>query len=319
MTSFIEIPNRRRFRFGVDGRLNRWDPDRRSVVAQGGLVSSRSLVTGVLLLAGTLLPGTVAAGLLHAQNPLGIISDRGLTATPVYEGWYPNPDGTVTLSFGYYNRNRAETLDIEHGPDNFMEPAELDGGQPTHLRPGRHWGVFGVRVPADYEGKVIWTIKVRGGTFSIPGHLHDDWKIDALEGEATTGNRPPMLGFGGERGAGPGGIFGPELSGTVGDPLTMRVWTSDDGLQSGSVGGLGRSDVPVTLTWFEHSGPGNVTFDPVSAEIPVEGGWMETMAEFDAPGVYVLRVRANDVSGVRSAGHAQCCWSNGFVRVTIGR
>jgi hypothetical protein len=30
-------------------------------------------------------------------------------------------------------------------------------------------------------------------------------------------------------------------------------------------------------------------------------------------------VRANDASGVANAGHAQCCWTNGFVKVTVTR
>ncbi len=38
---------------------------------------------------------------------------------------------------------------------------------------------------------------------------------------------------------------------------------------------------------------------------------------FSAPGDYMLRVRANDASGVSGAGHAQCCWTNGFVKVTV--
>lgn len=276
-------------------------------------------------------PGAVGLGasaLLFApanpafgQEPLGIISERGLTATPVYEGWYPNPDGSVTMSFGYYNRNRAEVLSIPFGEANFMAPAEFDGDQPTELHPGRHWGVFGVRVPADYEGRVTWTLKLRGGTFSIPGHLHRDWKIDAIEGEATTGNKPPTLAFSedGPSGAGPGGVEGPSLSGRVGEPVALRIWASDDGLASGSVVGLGRSNVSISLAWFKHSGPGPVSFATPTADAPVEGGWAATEAVFAEPGTYVLRVRANDASGVRGAGHAQCCWSNGFVEVTIGR
>ena len=54
-------------------------------------------------------------------------------------------------------------------------------------------------------------------------------------------------------------------------------------------------------------------------EVPTEGGSMTTAATFDAPGDYVLRVRANDASGVSGAGHAQCCWTNGFVNVTVTR
>jgi hypothetical protein len=46
-------------------------------------------------------------------------------------------------------------------------------------------------------------------------------------------------------------------------------------------------------------------------------GKATTTATFDVPGAYVLRVRANDASGVGSAGHAQCCWSNGFVKIVV--
>jgi hypothetical protein len=45
---------------------------------------------------------------------------------------------------------------------------------------------------------------------------------------------------------------------------------------------------------------------------------MTTTATFDEPGEYVIRVRANDGSGVSSAGHAQCCWTNAFFQVAVG-
>ncbi len=43
-----------------------------------------------------------------AQTPLGYVAARGQTVTPAFEGWYVNPDGTKTLSFGYYNRTVDE-------------------------------------------------------------------------------------------------------------------------------------------------------------------------------------------------------------------
>jgi hypothetical protein len=71
------------------------------------------------------------------------------------------------------------------------------------------------------------------------------------------------------------------------------------------------------LTWFKHQGPGSVTFTPPAGKIPATGGSAPTQAVFSEAGAYVLRVRANDASGVSGAGHAQCCWSNGFVKVTV--
>jgi hypothetical protein len=54
--------------------------------------------------------------------------DTGQTVAPVYEGWEPNPDGTVSMYFGYMNRNWKETLDIPVGPNNFFEPSPADRG-----------------------------------------------------------------------------------------------------------------------------------------------------------------------------------------------
>lgn len=273
--------------------------------------SSFAIVATALVLLG------LTAGSTGAQTPLGYVTARGSTITPAYEGWYVNPDGTITQSWGFYNRNSEETLEIPYGPDNFIEPAEFDGHQPTHFTPSRQWGAFGVVVPADYDGpRVTWTLKVRGKTFSVPANLAAEWKIDALEGEAD-GNAPPELAFS-EEGpwvAGPGGQS-TTASAEVGSPTPIGVWARDDGAASVSLGG-GSEGEPVTLTWFKHAGPGEVAFEPDSADIDHEGGLMKTRVTFSEPGEYVLRVRANDASGVSGAGHAQCCWTNAFVRVSV--
>jgi len=261
-----------------------------------------------------------AAAQNNMQLPLGPRMASGRTVTPAFEGWYPNPDGTYSLSFGYYNRNTEEVVEIPLGEDNFIEPANLDGNQPTHFQPRRHWGTFAVTVPADFgDGRVVWTLKVRGETFAIPGHLKAEWKIDALAGEAGSGNTPPVLRFDadGPHGAGPRGITVSTATAKVGVPLDVTVWASDDGRPSTSVASGGRQNVPVSLTWFKHQGPGEVSFSEPSGEVPLEGGSMTTAATFSAPGDYVLRVRANDASGVSGAGHAQCCWTNGFVKVSV--
>ena len=257
-----------------------------------------------------------------AQTPLGVLTGEGQTVTPVYEGWYPNADGSYSLSFGYFNRNLREVVDIPVGEQNRLTPAEFDGAQPTTFHPRRHWGVFTVVVPAEFgDNAVVWTIDFRGERYSIPGRLHEDWQIDALAGEAGSGNTPPVLSFaeGGREGAGPRGVTTGPIRATVGAPFSVAVWAKDDGRASGSVGRAGRVGVPVTLTWFKQSGPGDVSFEEESGEVPAAGGKMTTTAVFSEPGEYVLRVRANDASGVAGAGHAQCCWTNGFVKVTVTR
>lgn len=254
-----------------------------------------------------------------AQLPLGGVPSSGQPVYPVFEGWYRNPDGTYSISFGYFNRNAEEVVEILVGPDNFITPGERNQGQPTHFRPRRHWGVFAVTVPAGFSGEVVWTLRARGETIAIPGRLHPNWQIDALEGEAGSGNTPPVLRFApdGATGSGPGGITAGPLHAKAGVPLMVTVWARDDGKGATNVAGVRRSATPLTLTWFKHQGPGSVTFSEATPTLTATDGKAVTTATFDTPGEYVLRVRANDGSGVASAGHAQCCWTNGFVTVTV--
>lgn len=268
-----------------------------------------------------LLPFLVlAASSAFAQMPLAPPSMKGLTVTPVFEGWYRNPDGSASLSFGYFNRNLGEAIDIPLGPDNYFEPGPANRGQPTNFQPRRHWGVFAVNVPADfgYE-RLVWTIRIHGETFAVPGSLNRDWEIDALQGEAGSGNIPPTIRIDadGAEGIGPAGIVGGPLSTTVNRPLAVAVWAADDGKASGAVRDPGQDGQPVTLAWFKHQGPGDVSFSEQSQEVAWLGGEAKTMVTFSEPGNYILRVRANDASGVARAGYAQCCWTNGFVSVIV--
>jgi hypothetical protein len=276
------------------------------------------------LIVGLGLAALVAAARppVRAQLPLAVAKSSGQTVTPAFEGWYRNPDGTFSISFGYHNRNSEEVVSAPIGAANRVEPGPPNQGQPTEFQPGRHWGVFAVKVPGDFGSKELtWTIAIRGATYAIPGYLRANWQIDALEGEAGSGNTPPALKFdaNGAEGSGPLGITAGPVSASVGTPVTLNVWARDDGKASGSVGREGRGGVPVTLTWFPHQSPvgAGVTFNPASARVDVTGGQATTLATFGAPGEYIVRVRANDASGLAGAGHAQCCWTNGFVRVIV--
>jgi len=243
----------------------------------------------------------------------------GGTVTPVYEGWYENPDGGFTLYFGYYNRNTEEIVSVPAGPANRIEGLSrgTDLGQPTVFYPGRHWGVFGVEVPPDFgDGTLLWHLEVRGKVFEIPGELREDWTVPAISGDAMD-NRPPHLRFedGGPEGFGPLGVWVGPREARVGRPAPLEVHASDDGVATS--GRPGARAQPVTLRWFVHRGPPSVRFDPVQATVANEGGTSSTTVVFDEPGEYVLRVRATDDSGLAPAGHEQCCWTNGFVRVSV--
>jgi hypothetical protein len=267
-----------------------------------------------LLMLGGIIGCTMfgSASMTGAQTPLAPAAPIGQTTTPAFEGWYKNADGTYSLSFGYYNRNLTEVLSVPVGPDNFVSPGDLNQGQPGYFYPRRHWGVFAVRVPADFgDKKVVWTLNVRGKTFAVSGSLRDEWQIDALEGEAGSNNTPPALGFdeGGVAGRGPAGVT-VERGANVGKPLTITVVAKDDGAS------VTKTGFPVTLTWFTHQGPAIVVFGTPTAKLTPTGGTSSTTATFSKPGDYIIRVRAND-SDVVAAGHSQCCWTNAFVKVRV--
>lgn len=265
--------------------------------------SGRVLLQSLALLAALLAPPVASA-----QMSLAPASPTGQSVTPVFEGWYRNKDGSYSLSFGYFNRNMAEIVDVAIGDENFVSPGERNQGQPTTFAPRRHWGVFAVVVPADFGTKtVVWTLKHRGQTISIPGSLKADWEIDAIEGEASSDNTPPVLRFSpAVEGRGPHGATAGPLQAGVGRAVDLSVEAIDDG----------KTKSPVVLAWFKHQGPGDVTFGTPTARLTPTGGSGKTTATFSQAGEYLVRVRAND-SSVTSAGHAQCCWSNGFIKVVV--
>ena len=281
-----------------------------------------SLVTWTLRALGTLalvmsLPGQ-AARAQDARVDAPIPHTAGQSVSASYEGWYPNPDGTLSLVFGYFNRNYEEHLDIPVGPDNRFEPGPADRGQPTHFLPRRHTGLFAVVVPADFGSQQLtWTLTAHGVTIAIPGHLRPGWEITALE-EVTSGNTPPVIRFSGpdgESGQGPLGLRSATLTAAVGAPTTLTVWATDDGVRKARAASRpARSGV----VWSKYRGAGRVTF--VDTAPKIEDGQAVTTATFNAPGEYVLRVLAWDDSGGQSAimaGGFFCCWTNGFVTVRV--
>ncbi|HET9949975.1 MAG TPA: hypothetical protein VFQ22_13720 [Longimicrobiales bacterium] len=251
-----------------------------------------------------------APGQLGAQeNPLARLQPRGLGVSPVFEGWYRNPDGTYTLSFGYINRNTEQVLDIPVGATNRVEPGLADQGQPTHFTPRRSYGVFTVTVPADFgrDRRVTWTLEANGERYSIPGGLLDAYETDNLHARATD-RYPPVVVLepGSAESRGPNGARVGPVPAVVGRPLALRARAWDV---------QGRD---VTLRWYAYRAPGAVRFD--RAELPLgEGATLATTtATFSAPGDYVLYLRA-DHSDVRvsAAGLEQCCWTNAYLLVEV--
>jgi len=267
------------------------------------------------------------------------LQPSGQPVIPVFEGWYRNADGTYDLCFGYQNLNTAEVIDLPLGPDNFIEPSEFDGAQPTRFdpipgaerqNPRRYWCVFTVTVPEDFgDRRVVWTLRSggersfvagqrRGPTYSTPGHITSGhYELDEpdqrspTEMEGAVGPVPSLVvapivrleGLGENVEArGRRGVHVSAGSLTVDSPLPLTVSVDPS--------------TPASWVWWNlHQGPASVQFDPAELQVG-EGteGTVSTIAQFSAPGTYVLRMQA-----VSSVGNLefQCCWTNAYVHVEV--
>ncbi|MXY26469.1 MAG: hypothetical protein F4Y45_18355 [Acidobacteria bacterium] len=268
----------------------------------------------VAAVAGLLLAVPVTAG---AQMRY----DRGQTVAPVFEGWERNPDGTYTMVFGYMNRNYEEMPDVPVGPDNRFEPGPADRGQPTRFYPRRQQFVFRVQVPADWgEQDLIWNLTVQGKTEQAFGSLWPSWEIDdgvvkanrgmGIQGAPADNQRPEIAVRGGA-----------ELRVAVGEPLTITVDVSDDGIpgprpapandeqraarerrrqlahpmNQAVVNAFDAGETGLAVTWIHYRGPGEVTFDPRVISIEGgRGGEATTTVRFSEPGTHLLRVHGDD-------------------------
>lgn len=236
----------------------------------------------------------------------------GQPVIPLYEGYYSNPDGTKSLSFGYFNMNLEETFDIPIGPDNFIEPAEFNGMQPTHFmaapkergRNHRHQSVFTITVPESYTQPIVWTIRFKGHPFVVTAHPDGAETFRTDDGESVTDSPlaaivrfapsdPPVFGRNGP-------VTGP-LSVAVNRPLPLSVLVDPRGRPQN------------TVTWYHHQGPGQVTFSEPATTIkgPAE---VTTTATFSEPGDYVIRVTTLEST---AAMVQHCCWTNAYVKVTV--
>jgi len=291
-------------------------------------------------------PAVIQAQGPEGRWPLQPASGVGRLVAPFLEGWYENEDGTFSYSFGYLNLNDRR-VEIPVGEGNLVEPAQFDGMQPTTFESGRHRGVFAVTVPASMaQEDVWWTLTNPGGEVTrVPGR--NNWgayKLDWLP--RPHGSRHPRVSFeGGEEGRGPVGVVaGRTLTTSVGTPLTLEIDARDPSERDANDPRF-RETIPLRVVWYQHQGPvgGMVEFTrhestPAPSEqasddddggdaggvaagaivdLPDGRGTARVIATFSAPGEYVLLARVDNWSAPDSSSGNQCCWTNGFVRVTV--
>ena len=272
----------------------------------------------------------VGVGQTPSALPLShSIRERGSSVTGAFEGWYREKDGTVRLLVGYFNRNTQQEFDIPVGPNNRIEPGGPDQGQPTHFLTGRQWGVFTIKAPSDFGArKLAWTIVSNGFTNTITLHARTEWIVEPFEDAQK--NTPPVLKFApdGSSFTGPPVVVAAKYTATVGQPLSLTAWVTDEGpkvnvlppslsrARGRGTSATAPAEPPLSVNWSLFRGPGAVKFDPVKPPIERTDGKAITSATFDTPGDYVLRLEANDSSGVGGGGF-QCCWTTAHVAVTV--
>ena len=290
-----------------------------------------------------LLVGMIAVPLYaqlpaHLRDyPLANFQKSGDLVAPFFDGWIDNGDGSVTMVFGFMNRNTDEIVDIPLGPNNYIRPVQFDGAQPTHFPVYRRFGLTGIRergafavtVPAGMAGtEVVWTLSHAGHSYSIPGRAVSV-AYEMSSDPRALGSLNPAIRFtrGGPEASGREGIMGPRVTASVGTPVTLSAFVQD-------LGERGQYDVDslyqLGTEWIMHQGPsvpefGNAAMTGRAREAAagegaiISSGWNEitTQATFMEPGDYVIRLRVDNFAAPDSAMDNQCCWTNGYVPVTV--
>ena len=288
---------------------------------------------------------------VHAQvtdNPrfLTLAGTTGLPIIPLMEGWVANEDGSRTISFGFINRN-AEAVEIPLGENNYIEPAEFDGSQPTHFHAGRGTGVFAVTVPADRITEDLWWYLRTddGELLKVPGRSGAPaYQLDFIQ-PRPQGSLQPLAGFG-EDGPQSAGLSArlEDYDGRVlaGEPVTLAVHVVDPSVRDPSDPRFGEP-LPIGVSFNKWQGAGDVTFtrhdsmeipenphdegdpdwstweapEPNDLEVPGPSGVARVIATFSEPGDYMIAVKVDNFSAPDSDDRDQCCWTNMFQRVTV--
>ena len=279
--------------------------------------------------------------------PLQPGSPGNRTLAPFMEGWYENEDGTYSISFGYLNLNQ-DTVVIPVGENNFLEPAEFNGMQPTVFFPGHHRGLFTANLPAGMADQdVWWTIRKENGDVTrVPGRVTSNaYQLDWFP--RPHGSLPPLVSFDSQQGEGrgPPGLMAERThTVSVGSPLTLTINARDPSERDREDFRF-KDDLPIHVVWSRFKGPGPLVYTrhestplpevdeddddagrrrgdddndgPEVIPLPEGRGTARVIVTFSEPGEYVMRARVDNFNAADSSDGDQCCWTNGYVRVTV--
>jgi len=284
--------------------------------------------------------------------PLQPTSPGNNTLAPFAEGWYENPDGTYSLSFGYVNTN-LDTLYIPVGENNFLDQAQFDGVQAAVFFPGRHRGVFSLTLPAEMkDADVWWTLTTAWGDVTrVPGRVGApayqlDW-VPRAHGSVT-----PSVSFESQSGVGrgPPGLLAERIQTVaVGSPLTLSVNATDPSERD--LEDARNTTVPLRVVWSQLQGPGPVAYSrhesnplpeaargagagggaaaaggfggrgrapqPQTMRLPEGSGTSSVIVTFPVAGEYLMLAQVDNFDANDSGSQDQCCWTNAYVRVNV--
>jgi hypothetical protein len=249
--------------------------------------------------------------------------NSGQPVQPIYEGWQRNPDGTVSMYFGYINRNYAQALAIPVGAENGFAPGPIDRGQPTLFQTRIQRQLFSVKLPVTWSKaqELTWTVTANGSTLKAVGWMQPEWEIDAETGgqmlnDEARANKAPTL-----------AIDAP-ANASLSSPLTLSISVDDDGLpkpRAKRTAAIGQEspptlvpdpdapEIPVNVpsaadpgrvrrgagpqglrvSCVVWRGPAPALFSP-QGTVEVKEGRAAVTAAFSQPGTYVLRTLASD-------------------------
>lgn len=300
----------------------------------------------------SLLTALFASSALFAQAPpatraLTILPPTGLPIIPVMEGWYDNDDGSVTISFGYHNKNTEGSIVAPLGEHNRIEPAEFDAVQPTYFDRGRHTGVFAITLPqARRNESVWWSIKTgENQVYKVPGRASAEaYQLDRRP--RPQGSVAPVVWFdeGRERSSGVAGLVTARKDPVAtGFPVLLTIHALDPSQRTRDDPRF-REPIALWVNWSVHQGPAAVEFTrhestvvpepdnedaarvagrtlrearPQDVTLPEGSGTANIYATFAEPGDYLLRIQVDNWSAPDSSEADQCCWTNVYQRVTV--
>jgi hypothetical protein len=222
--------------------------------------------------------------LLSTVFPAVSYAQRNQPIYPAYDGFVKNPDGSYTISFGYFSHN-AEPVTIPASAENSFAPEPADRQQPVVFRPGQWRFQCVMVVDADVAGKMRWTLTYAGATTGTSERmLQSNWNL--VEGAAELSridfakaprgvclNRAPAVRLLGKT-ARKGEV---SIDASMTEELQLFGSVNDEGLPRGR---------ELSIEWKMLNGPGQVTFSNPRAA--------RTRAAFTAPGVYALELSATD-------------------------